>query len=125
MDDEGSMPRGTAKLDLGSGKVRTELRAISWSVADAVCRAAPRQRPSGAQAEVGPPPREPRLAVAALRLPAARRAAPAPRCRSALLVAARPDVARLAFVATVRPARDRDSVASHRSWNWNSRKRVP
>jgi hypothetical protein len=38
---------------------------------------------------------------------------PAPRWGSALLVAARTDVARLAFATAVRPARDRDSVASH------------
>src|SRR6266581_3470738 len=56
------------------------------------------------------------VAAAARRLPATRRAAPAPApCwGSTLLVAARTDVARLAFAAAVRPARDRDSVASHR-----------
>src|SRR6266542_635093 len=100
-----------SRLRYGQG---AELRMTRWSVADALCRAAARLPQTLAPAKVGPAPRKPRVAAAARCLPAARRTPPAPRWGSVFLVAARTNVARLAFAAAVRPARDRDSVASHR-----------
>jgi hypothetical protein len=105
-----------------------ELRVTLWSVSGALCRAAARLSQTRAPTEVGPPPRKPRGAAAARRLPAARRAAPAPRwdrCFWSLLARLWPEWrAPLLFVQPETVIRWH-RTAWRRYWTWKSRKRRP